>query len=213
VAMQDVNGTNVWGGRTYVRDVGYTWLDDHGRIEHVGWGECRDDRITNVMRWYGHDGAVLLEEGRTLAASTVADEAWALDVAYRLTNPNGTPVTLGSPATNGRPGRAGYGGFFWRMAPGVPDVFDPASDAEEDVNGSASEWVAASGEVYTLIFTGLGEDDRWFVRAAEYPGVCVALAFERVRVIEPGASLDRRHRVIVADGRLTRDRAATLLAV
>src|SRR3954452_7057214 len=32
VAMQDVDGVNVWGGRTYVRDQGYQWLDDHGRI-------------------------------------------------------------------------------------------------------------------------------------------------------------------------------------
>ena len=31
LAVQDVNGSNLWGGRTYVRDVGYTWRDDHGR--------------------------------------------------------------------------------------------------------------------------------------------------------------------------------------
>jgi len=37
--------------------------------------------------------------------------------------------------------------------------------------------------------------------------------FTPVLAVYTGASLDRRHRVIVADGRLTRDRAATLLAV
>ncbi len=36
VAVQDVDGWNLWGGRTYVRDQGYQWLGDHGRIDHVG---------------------------------------------------------------------------------------------------------------------------------------------------------------------------------
>lgn len=214
VSMPDVNGTNFWGGRTYVRDVGYTWRDDHGRIEHVEWLERGDDRLANRMRWVGRDGSTLLEEERTFSAEPAGD-AWALDVAYRLTNPTAAPVTLGSPATNGRPGKAGYGGFLWRLAPGVPRVFDPAGDAEEDVNGSAAPWVAATGDgdtPYTLIFTGLGDGDRWFVRAAEYPGVCVALAFERVRRIEPGGSLARRHRVVVADGARTREEAAALAA-
>nr|BFE71341.1 hypothetical protein GCM10020092_046420 [Actinoplanes digitatis] len=37
VAMQDADGVNLWGGRTYVRGQGYTWLEDHGRIAHVEW--------------------------------------------------------------------------------------------------------------------------------------------------------------------------------
>ena len=224
LSMQDVNGSNLWGGRTYVREVGYAWRDDHGRIEHLGWSERRDGRLANRMRWYGSGGESLLEEERTMAAGALAGGAtlagsaggaWLLDVAYRLVNPNPTPVNLGSPATNGRPGKAGYGGFLWRLAPGVPYVFDPETDVEEDVNGSAAAWVAAAGvnpDPYTLIYTGLGEGDRWFVRAAEYPGVCVALAFEEVRRIEPGGSLARRHRVIVADGHRTRDEAAAVVA-
>ena len=214
VAMQDVNGTNLWGGRTYVRDVGYEWRDDHGRIEHVAWVGRRDRLLVNRLRWYSSDGRTLLDEERTVAAVEMADGAWSLDISYRLVNPNPDPVTLGSPATNGRPGKAGYGGFFWRLAPGVPDVFDAdGATVEEDVNGSAAGWVAAAGAnpaPYTLVFTGLGEGDRWFVRAAEYPGVCVALAFERVRRIEPGRSLTRRHRVIVADGHRTPDEVAAL---
>ena len=30
IAVQDVGKVNFWGGRTYVRDKGYTPLDDHG---------------------------------------------------------------------------------------------------------------------------------------------------------------------------------------
>ena len=35
VTLADVAGVNLWGGRTYVRDEGYIWLDDHGRIRHL----------------------------------------------------------------------------------------------------------------------------------------------------------------------------------
>src|SRR4051812_9845692 len=51
VAMQDVDGVNLWGGRTYVRDQGYTWLDDHGRIAHAEWLATSDDGFTERLHW------------------------------------------------------------------------------------------------------------------------------------------------------------------
>ncbi|HLT10864.1 MAG TPA: PmoA family protein [Micromonosporaceae bacterium] len=208
VAMQDVSGANLWGGRTYVRGQGYTWRDDHGRIEHDAWLDRAPDRLANRMRWCAPDGRALLVEDREVTAASIDDRAWLMRFSYALTNTGSRPVTLGSPATNGRPGKAGYGGFFWRLAPGHPEVFDPVADTEAEVNGSAAEWVAAVGGApdrpYTLVFWGLGDGDRWFVRAAEYPGVCVALAFTEVRVIEPGASLRRTHRIAIVDGALDR---------
>jgi hypothetical protein len=209
--MQDVNGTNLWGGRTYVRGQGYTWLDDHGRIEHVGWLRRETDRVEHRMRWCDPTGATLLDEERSIAAHPVDGTGWLLEFAYRLRNPGGRPVRLGSPATNGRPDGAGYGGFFWRArSTQTPTVFTEAADGEAEVNGSDAAWVAMcgagdGGRRYTLAFSGLGEGDRWFVRAQQYPGVCVALAFDRTRDIEPGTALVRRHRVLVADGALTRD--------
>lgn len=206
VCMQDVNGTNLWGGRTYVRGDGYTWLDDHARITHEDWRRRDDDRIEALLRWHGRDGGTLLDEERTMAATPVDDTAWLLDFTYTLTNPGPERVTLGSPTTNGRPDNAGYGGFFWRVAPGPEaSAFTATTDVEDDVNGSAEPWVAfrntnLGGQRYTLVFEGLGDGDRWFVRTSDFPGVCVALAFTDVRHIEPGASLGRRHRVIVADG-------------
>jgi hypothetical protein len=93
----------------------------------------------------------------------------------------------------------------------------PDADTEEEVNGSAGAWVAMlahdrEGRPYSLVFSGLGDDDRWFVRAMEYPGVCVALAFDRPRPIAPGAQLSRRHLVAVVDGHVSREDAATLSA-
>ena len=215
VAMQDVNGVNLWGGRTYVRGTGYTWLDDHGVIEHVEWTDRSADRLTDRLQWRDPEGRTLLVEERTMTATGLDARSWVLTFSYALTNPGPGPVRLGSPATNGRPGRAGYGGFFWRLAPGHPRVLDAHTDREDGVNGSTSPWVAVVGEAapsqpYTLVFAGLGAGDHWFVRAAEYPGVCVALAFEAVRVIGAGQSLHRTHRIVVADGALDRDEIAAI---
>jgi hypothetical protein len=206
VAMQDVAGSNLWGGRTYVRDRGYTWLEDHGSIVHDGFDRRAADGFVERLRWCDPTGATLLLEERAVSVAPAPPLGWELSFAYRLTAP-GADVALGSPATNGRPGGAGYGGFFWRAAPGAYTVFDnSAADASEDgVNGSSASWLALAG-AYTLVFTGLSGDDRWFVRTGIYPGVCAALAFERPLTVSARTPVERRLRVLVADGALDRAR-------
>jgi hypothetical protein len=216
LAVQDVNGANLWGGRTYVRDAGYVWRDDHGRIRHDEWVTREDDRLVHRLSWCGPGGEILLTEERLLAArpaGTRAD-AWVLDVAYTLTAPEDLDVVLGSPATNGRGEGAGYGGFFWRAAPGpeTATVFSAEDTGEDAVNGSAAPWAALAGAGYTLILCGLGDGDRWFVRARDFPGVGVAFAFTEPRLIAAGASMIGQHSVIVADGRPDRAGVAALLA-
>ncbi|MEV4822002.1 PmoA family protein [Micromonospora sp. NPDC049274] len=218
LAVQDVDGVNLWGGRTYVRDVGYTWRDDHGVIAHTGWSERAADRLAHLLQWRDRHGSVLLTEQRRLAASAVASDVWRLDVDSALTAPPDREVRLGSPATNGRPGGAGYGGFFWRaLADDEPTVFTADAAGEGAVNGSAAPWLALTGVgpgggAYTLVFDGLGPGDRWFVRTAMYPGVCVAFAFDVPAVVPAGATRQGRYRVWVADGRVDRDRCAALVS-
>ncbi|MBB5870299.1 hypothetical protein F4553_003678 [Allocatelliglobosispora scoriae] len=184
LAMQDVNGNNLWGGRTYVRGQGYTWLDDHGRITHEGFDSVADDRLVQRLAWRGHDGGVLLHERRELVATLVGESAWRLDLSWDLAASE--RVTLGSPATNGRPDGAGYGGCFLRFAP-IRGVRVTAGElvGEEEVNGCAEDAVEWAAPDYTVTMTGA---ERWFVRTGIYPGVCAAWAFEQVRVIEPGTS-------------------------
>lgn len=214
VAMQDVSGTNLWGGRTYVRDAGYTWLDDHGSIEHARWLARDEDGFAAELRWLDPAGRTLLVEERTVRAEKVGAgrSAWRLDFGYTLTAPADREVVLGSPATNGRPGGAGYGGFFWRAGPGPARTFTATATGEEAANGSTEPWLALIGGdgTYTLVFTGLGEGDHWFVRTGIYPGICVALAFARTLPIPAGGRITRRHRVVVADGVLSREAAAHL---
>jgi hypothetical protein len=205
VAMQDVAGANLWGGRTYVRDQGYTWLDDHGAIVHTGWLPA-DAGIAERLEWRDKAGGVLLTEERHLTTSA-ATHGWELSFGFTLTADR--PITLGSPATNGRPDGAGYGGFFWRAAPGETHTFTADAEGEAAVNGSAAPWLALTGPgPYTLVFRGLAGDDRWFVRTGIYPGVCAALAFEHPLVVTPDAPVTRQMTVLVADGLLTRDEVA-----
>lgn len=210
LAMPDVSGTNLWGGRTYVRGAGYTWRDDHGRIVHRECVADADDHVTHRLDWRAADGTTLLVEERHLAARPLPGrpDAWVLDVAYTLTAPDDRDVTMRSPATNGRPGRAGYGGFFWRGArgPTAPRVFTATTGREGTVNGSAEPWVALVSPdplPYTLVFTGPGDGCRWFVRAAMYPGVCAAFAFDQPRVLPAGRSFTGAHAVVVADAVLS----------
>jgi Methane oxygenase PmoA len=200
VALSDVGGVNFWGGKTYVRGKGYTWLDDHGRIRPDG------DRL----QWTDRHGRVLLTEDRTVTGEA-APIGWRLVFAYALTAPAAT--WLGSPATHGRPGGAGYGGFFWRGAPGDAHAFTAGRDGEDEVNGSDEQWVAVTvGGAYTLVFHGLEGADRWFVRTGDYVGVCQALAFEHPLELPAGATVARRISVVVADGMLSRADAARVAA-
>jgi hypothetical protein len=198
LAMPYVNGFNLWGGRSCLREQGYTWRDDHGRIVHTGWDPDGLERL----RWLDGDGRLLLHESRRVAA-TPAALGWWLSFDFDLTAPPGPDVVLGSPATSGYPGAGGYGGFFWRAGPGESRAF--TAGGADRVQGSAEPWMALTvGGAYTLVFVGLSGDDRWFVRSAgEYAGVCAALAYERPLTIAAGATLSRRIRVLVADGELT----------
>ncbi|MBC6458220.1 PmoA family protein [Actinomadura sp. HBU206391] len=218
VAVPDVGGRNFWGGRTFVRDQGPTWLGDHGVQRHLGWSALAPDSFGQSLVWTGPDGGEVLREERTVSLRPVGDH-WALDFAFALTNATGEPLAIGSPATNGRPG-AGYGGFFWR-APGSSTgilVFTPDAVGETAVHGTRADWLAMSGTApgsrgWTLVFVPGDERTRadlWFVRADEYPGVGSSLAWERSRDVAPGDSVRRRVITIVADGLLPSDRIAAL---
>ncbi|GAA1569443.1 PmoA family protein [Actinomadura kijaniata] len=219
VAIADVGGRNFWGGRSYVRGRGPVWRDDHGVQRHLSWTRRATDAFGESLAWIDRHGAVVLREQRDVTARPAGDH-WALDLTFRLTNVSGGPLRIGSSATNGRPG-AGYGGFFWR-APGTAAdlrVFTPDAEGEEKAHGAVARWLAmtgtaADGRPWTLAFAG-GDDttrrDPWFVRAAEYPGVGSALAWQEPLTLGNGATAERRVVTLVADGALAADDVDPLL--
>ncbi|WP_307129015.1 PmoA family protein [Streptomyces sp. B1I3] len=211
VAVPDVAGHNFWGGRTFVRGQGPTALDNHGVQRHRGWKLRDPDGFVQELGWEA-GGTELLREHRTVAVGELSDTAWVLDFSFSLTNRGTTALSIGSPATNGRPG-AGYGGFFWRAPKesAAPAVFSGTREGEEAVHGAPADWLALAGEGWTLVFAGATEETRrdpWFVRAAEYPGVGSSLAADRRLPVEAGDTVVRRIVTVVADGRLDRDTAA-----
>ncbi|WP_406064497.1 PmoA family protein [Streptomyces sp. NBC_01077] len=216
IAVPDVAGHNFWGGRTFVRDRGSVELDNHGVQRHDGFKLCDPDGFVEELTWTA-GGERLLREHRTVAATALTEAAWALDLTFSLANVSGRDLSIGSPATNGRPGAA-YGGFFWRAPKETkaPVVFGAAADAdgEEAVHGVRSDWVALVGEGWTLVFAGATartREDPWFVRAAEYPGVGSSLAHDGRLPVTAGETFVRRVVTVVADGRLDRDEAAALV--
>ncbi|MFJ7133085.1 DUF6807 domain-containing protein [Streptomyces fungicidicus] len=214
VAVPDVEGFNFWGGRTYVRDRGPTELDNHGSQRHTAYQLRDPDGFVEELRWVAAPGE-LLRERRTVAATELTDAAWALDFTFSLTNVTETPLSLGSPATNGRPGAA-YGGFFWRARKEetAPGVFTAGAEGESEVHGHRADWLALAGSTWTLVFAGATEATRrdpWFVRTAQYPGVGSSLAHEARLPVPPGETVVRRVVTVVADGRLGRSEAAALV--
>ncbi|GAA3399089.1 PmoA family protein [Streptomyces roseoviridis] len=214
VAVPDAAGHNFWGGRTFVRGRGPTELANHGTQRHEGFARLAPDGFTELLSWTAA-GAVVLREERVLGVRALSATAWALDLRFALTDASGTGLSIGSPATNGRPGAA-YGGFFWRAPKeaATPAVFGAAGDGEAAVHARRGDWVALAGEGWTLVFAGADEETRrdpWFVRAAEYPGVGSSLAHDRRLDVPAGGTVVRRVVTVVADGRLDRAAAAALV--
>ncbi|MER7546358.1 DUF6807 family protein [Spirillospora sp. NPDC127506] len=209
VAISDVDGVNFWGGSTYVPGEGPKILPNHGRQRRR---ELRpvDGGYAESLDWTGPDGTVLAAEERTLTARPVPG-GWALDFAFTLTGRTGRPLVIQSSACKGRAG-AGYGGFFWRAPKDSSGLaaFTGEASGEKAVHGSVTPWLALTSDAWSLLFVQTAGLDPWFVRVAEYPGAGPALAWD-----EPLTVPDRLHRavtVVVADGRLTPDRARGLAA-
>jgi hypothetical protein len=184
-------------------------MPNHGAQHHTDWIIRTSTTLVHDLRWTGSDGVDLLHERRRIAAQPIGDRAWALDFTFELTNMTPGPLTIASPATNGRPG-AGYGGFFWRARRGARriHVLGPDRSGERHLHGQRTPWLALTGNngaPWTLIFVAVGPQahtDPWFVRSRDYAGVGSALAWARPLVVPQGAGIRRRIITVVADGRL-----------
>ena len=220
-ALQDVSGTNFWGGKTYTREAGeYVSRQDHGRIELLP--ATPDEPDTRQLRWLGTDGQPLLTEQRTLSHEILGGRAWRLDLETELTAV--VDVSLGSPGSNGAAG-SGYGGFFWRLpACSGARIFTSDAEGEPAVHGAVAPWLAWTasfgevpgirlGQPATLVFKAPAEAaDPWFVRCSGYPGVGSALAWDRPVALAAGESLRRSLSVWVCDGELSPAAVGSLLS-
>ncbi|WP_372339651.1 PmoA family protein [Nocardiopsis sp. CC223A] len=206
VAVPDVSGTTFWGGRTFTPDRGSVLLDNHGRQSSRGPVPHPEGGWVEEVSWTGPGREELLREERRWRARGLDGSTWVLDLDCTLRNTCGRDLSIGSPATNGRPG-AGYGGLFWRapIGPTAPRVLGPRGmRGEQALHGSRADWLALAGDAggpWTLLFHQPGgHTDPWFVRAEEYPGVGPALAWEERLPLPAGRVLTRSLRTAVTDG-------------
>lgn len=231
VALQDVDGLNFWGGRTYTRAAGeYVWRPDHGSVVRTGQSvieqSTSDGRLAETLSWNGPDGAPLLTEQRTWSWAAAGSTAWRLSLDFALSPAGSHPVSLGSPGSNGRH-QGGYGGFFWRLPEcSGATVWAPGSSGgtvtgEAAVHGSVTPWLAwagsftpgtSDGGTATLVFVAAeGCTDPWFVRVDGYPGVGQSLAWDAPVLAEPGTPVRRSVTVFIADGILGTGDIETLI--
>ncbi|MEH3090037.1 MAG: PmoA family protein [Microbacterium arborescens] len=155
VTLQDVDGVNFWGGRTYTPGEDYIWRGDHGRID-VERVEHLADGVELDLRWIGPDGALVLREHREMRVSYRDDRAAVMTLTFSLSPVGDRTVLLGGPGSNGRVG-GGYGGLAWRLpACTEVDVRTPHARGEEAVHGSVAPWLAWSARFVAGAGAGAG---------------------------------------------------------
>jgi len=193
-ALPDVDGVSYWGGRTYVRESGSTMLGNHG-TQRIDSRTVSAAGVLDEISWRRPDGSLQVVEQRQVSV-TGFDGGWVLDWVSRLQAPGG--ATLGSPATNGRPG-AFYGGLFWRTPFESAAISSEALTGVEAAHGSESPWLAIQAPEAALV-AAAPRGYPWFVRDDGYVGFGPAVAVEHRRAVPPGGTLMLRLRVAVLDG-------------
>ena len=203
LAIPDVNGTSYWGGRTFLPGRGSTMLTNHGQQRVIS-STLSGQSLTQELEWRDEKNRVQFTEFRVIAASQLSEgAAWSLTWTSVLRAIMG-PVTIGSPATNGRPG-AGYGGIFWRLPHRESTRLLSASGiGESAAHESDSPWLAinqgyGAQRIGLLLGQPAATRTDWFVRSTEYVGAGPMLAAERTVTLAPGAALTTSLRGILLD--------------
>jgi hypothetical protein len=216
-----LSGENFWGGPTFVRDEGYAWLENQGRIRHEAWNEMHGDGpfLEERLSWISQAGETWIEEVRGISVGELdpARGFWSLDLSFRLTNVREQSLTFGSPTTEGR-SAAGYGGLFWRGPRSFSGGEILAADGLEGLHvmGRASPWLAyvglhdGTGRGSTVLFldspTNVRFPCKWFVRNDPYACVSCSFMFDEEYALEPGEEIALDYRVVIGDGAWSRGR-------
>lgn len=211
LAIPLANGSNFWGGRTFVRDTGPTLLHNHGRQE-ARETTAGGAALSQTVEWAHQDGSHALTERRNLTAGLHGDEGWVLQWISIL-HADTDQVVIESPTTHGRP-NAGFGGIFWRVGPATEvSVFGPGVANEYEALGSVLPWIAFNlrrGDRWASLVLSQHPDHPlpWFVRATDWPGACPALAWSTPLVLAPGEKYETRLAGVAIDRRLTEEEAS-----
>ncbi|MEE6263186.1 DUF6807 domain-containing protein [Plantactinospora sonchi] len=216
MTVSHLSGQNFWGGHSYVRDRGYTRLDNIGRMRHDSFELVNvtptELTLRETLTWITSAGEHWVAERRELRIHGVdrARGSWMLDFGTELRNIRGADLSIGSPTTHGRP-NAGYTGFFWRGPRGWAggQIITPDGGGDPESMGTVSPWLAYTGEHdevdgsgTILVFAGSSSGSvplKWFVRNTPFPAINPSPAFDQEIPLAPDETLRLRHRVVIAD--------------
>jgi methane monooxygenase PmoA-like len=217
-SQPNVGPANFWGGTTYRRGEGYRQHANNGRMRHDRFRRAAvvngTVHLDEELSWVTQQGQVWFAERRRIGALAWPQErAWMLSFETAMRNVSGSPVTLGSPTTEGRD-NAGYGGLFWRGPRSFSGgrVTTPDGTGGDEYMGWRGPWMAFTGQhdghggTSTLVFRdspGNGvQPCQWFVRSTPFACLCPAPFFSEETVLGDGEELVLRYEVAVADGDL-----------
>ncbi|MFE9748982.1 PmoA family protein [Saccharothrix saharensis] len=233
-SLPNVGDENFWGGPTYVHGRSYVQLANNGTQRHqrvidVG---VHDDQawFTHELDWITQSGLTVITERRTITATLLSADAWALTFDTTMTNTSGQVIAFGSPTTRGRE-NAGYGGLFWRGPRSFTggNVVTPDGVGGDEVRGRRAEWMAFAGRHDGDAHDGAHDGDahdgdphgggaaeslvllldhdanphhppRWFARTVEFACLNPAPFFSEELPLPDGGTVRFRYGAGVADG-------------
>jgi hypothetical protein len=184
------------------------------------------DGFAERVAWQAADGELWITERRRVRIRDVdpRDGSWALEFATALRNVRGSALEFGSPTVFGRE-LAGYCGFFWRGPRSFTGGTVRAAggrEGEPAAMGQTSPWLAFTGRfdqidgAATLLFipdpANPGGEPYWFVRTEPFPAVNPSLAYYTPLTLAAGETLNRRYRLVVADGEWDYERIEAYVA-
>lgn len=213
-SLPNVGDENFWGGPTYVHGQSYVQQDNNGTQQHR---RVVDIGLTEETAWFTHEldwitqsGHTVITERRTITATLLSAEAWALTFDTTMTNTSGQDIAFGSPTTRGRE-NAGYGGLFWRGPRDFTggDVVTPDGIGGDEVRGRRAGWMAFAGRhdgdsAESLVLLVDHEANphhppQWFTRTVEFACLNPAPFFSEELVVADGATVRFRYGAGVAD--------------
>ncbi|MBB5803393.1 hypothetical protein F4560_003161 [Saccharothrix ecbatanensis] len=213
-SLPHVGEENFWGGPTYVHGSFYVQLDNNGTQEHRRAVTLDRSGATATfahdLDWTTQSGKLFFTERRTLRASLISPQAWALEFETRMTNVSGADVAIGSPTTKGRE-NAGYGGLFWRGPRSFTggQFVSAEGTGGDEVRGKRMEWMGFAGrhdetaeQSLVLMVDDTANPNhppQWFARTEEFACLNPAPFFSEELTVEHGATVRFRYGVGVAD--------------
>lgn len=219
--MSHLNNMNFWGGGTYVQDVGYRDIGNHGVIEHCQFDRVEIDEdyfaIEEQLCWQPDEDTLWLIENRRICVEEInrSNCYWVLSHRSSLRNVSGGVLDFGSPTTHGRP-NAGYGSLFWRGPRSFTGGEIIAPETHDDYMGVSMPWIAYRGKHddgsksrSTLLFIDDPMNPRypnkWFVRTDPYACVSFSFMFDEPYLLPPDETLSLTYHIVIFDGAPDRD--------